>query len=317
MPGTSLRKVMNGAADVTRLRHALALRGIRPAAGEVEGGAGRADLAEVRPGRVVEGVTLEARPVGRAEPMPGPVGFLDGIQRQELLGYVGTMPLVWAEVAAGVRLRIERRFASAGVLRARLLLGRPEALAAAGGIEGLERVPLPDDGPLHPVRDLQLARAAVDARRGALERAAGEGFRAASDAWLVVDGSLAESPAWARDPRMLGVVKSHAALPFDGADQLTYLGLPFAHRTSVFAPASRAVAPVWSWALRLWPSEGRDLLHGLVRVEAAPGDATLTAADRLSRWLLAERAPIAGTDRRWDRLLYGIHEVERALRAGR
>ncbi len=316
MPGTSLRNLTSGAAHVTRLRQALAARGIRAAAGEVEGASGRADAAEVRPGRVVEGAALEVRPVGVAEPMPGPVGFLDGTQRQELLGYVGTMPLVWAEVAAGVRLRTGRRFTSAGVLRARLLLGRPEAIAAAGFVEGLEVVPLPDDGPLHPVRDLQLARAAVDARRGALERAAGEAFRAASDAWLVVDGSLAESPAWARDPRMLGVVKSHATLPFDGADQLAYLGLPFAHRTSVFAPASRAVAPVWSWALRLWPSEGRDLLHGLVRVEAAPGDATLAAADRLSRWLLAERAPIAGTDRRWDRLLYGIHEVERSLRAG-
>ncbi|HSE26694.1 MAG TPA: hypothetical protein VLA95_00585 [Gemmatimonadales bacterium] len=299
------------------MRRALAARGVRPASGEVEAGAGRAEAAEVRPGRVVEGTTLEARPVGPPEPMPGPVAFLDGIQRQELLGYVGTMPLVWAEVAAGVRVREGRRFSSASVVRARLLVGRPEALAAAGAAEGLEPVPLPDDGPLHPVRDLQLARAAVDARRGALERMAGEGFRAGSDAWLVVDGSLAESPAWARDPRMLGVVKSHASLPFDGADQLTYLGLPFAHRTSVFAPASRAVAPVWSWALRLWPSEGRDLLHGLVRVEACPGAGTLAAADRVSRWLLAERTPIAGTDRRWDRLLYGIHEVERALRAGR
>lgn len=312
-----MRNLTTTAADVTRLRHALAARGVRPAAGEVEGGTGRVEAAEVRPGRIVEGSALRARPIGPPEPMPGPVAFLDGVQRQELLGYVGTMPLVWAEVAAGVRLREDRRFSSAAVRRARLLLGRPEALAAAGPAEGLEAVPLPDDGPLHPVRDLQLARAAVDARRGALERAAGEGFRGISDAWLVVDGSLAESPAWARDPRMLGVVKSHATLPFDGADQLTYLALPFAHRTSVFAPASRAVAPVWSWALRLWPSEGRDLLHGLVRVEAVPGGDTLAAADRLSRWLLAERAPVAGTDRRWDRLLYGIHEVERSLRAGR
>ena len=317
MMGTSLRKLTSVSADVTRLRHALAARGIRPAAGEAEGGAGRAEAAEVRPGRLVEGSTLRARPVGPPEPMPGPVAFLDGVQRQELLGYVGTMPLVWAEVAAGVRLREDRRFSTATVLRASLLLGRPEALAAAGTLDWLDTVPLPDDGPLHPVRDLQLARAAVDARRGALERAAGEGFRAASDAWLVVDGSLAESPVWARDPRMLGVVKSHASLPFDGADQLTYLALPHAYRTSVFAPASRAVAPVWSWALRLWPSEGHDLLHGLVRVEAAPGEETVAVADRLSRWLLAERAPIAGTDRRWDRLLYGIHEVERSLRAGR
>lgn len=317
MPATNLRNLTSDAAEVTRLRQRLAARGLRPAAGEVEGASGRADAAEVRPGRLVEDAVLATHPVGAPEPMPGPVGFLDGVQRQELVGYAGTMPLVWAEVAAGVRLREGRRFRTAVAFRARLLVGRPEALAATGPAEGLEPVPLPDDGPLHPVRDLQLARAAVDARRGALEREAGEAFRAASEAWLVVDGSLAESPAWAKDPRMLGVVKSHGTLPFDGAEQLTYLGLPFAHRTSVFAPASRAVAPVWSWALRLWPAEGRDLLHGLVRVEAAPGPATLAAADRLSRWLLAERAPIAGADRRWDRLLYGIHDAERSLRAAR
>jgi hypothetical protein len=301
--------------DVSRLRRLLAGRGVRPAAGEVESAAGRADSVEVRPGRVVEGTALETRPVGAAEPMPGPVGFLDGVQRQELVGYVGTMPIVWAEVAAGARLRVGGRFATLVRRRARFLVGRPEALEAAGTAEGLELVPLPDDGPRHPVRDQQLARAAVDARRGALEREAGDAFRAESDAWLVVDGSLAESPAWARDPRMLGVVKSHGTLPFDGAEQFTYLSLPPGHRTSVFAPASRAVAPVWSWGLRLWPSEGRDLLHGLVRVEATPGAPTIAVADRLSRWLLAERAPIAGTDRRWDRLLYGIHEVECALRA--
>jgi hypothetical protein len=77
------------------------------------------------------------------------------------------------------------------------------------------------------------------------------------------------------------------------------------------------VAPVFSWALRLWPWEGRDLLHGLVRIEAAPTDATLAAADQLSRWLLAERAPVSAPDPRWDRMLYGIHAVEVGLRAER
>jgi hypothetical protein len=116
---------------------------------------------------------------------------------------------------------------------------------------------------------------------------------------------------------MLGVSKSHAALPFEGEELVTYLQLPPGHRSSVFQPASRQRAPVYAWGLRLWPWEGKDLLFGLVRIEAAPGAATLERADELSRWLLAERAPVSAPDARWDRLLYGIRGVEDYLRATR
>ena len=75
------------------------------------------------------------------------------------------------------------------------------------------------------------------------------------------------------------------------------------------------VAPVWSWAIRLWPWEGRDLLHGLVRIEAAPRAETLAQVDQLSRWLIAERSPVSTPDPRRDRLLYGIRAVEQYLRA--
>ena len=83
----------------------------------------------------------------------------------------------------------------------------------------------------------------------------------------------------------------------------------------MFAPETRSLAPVHSWALRLWPWEGEDLFHGLVRIETSAGDDTLSSVDQLSRWLLAERAPISAPDPRWDRLLYGIHDVEVYLRA--
>ena len=114
---------------------------------------------------------------------------------------------------------------------------------------------------------------------------------------------------------MIGVANSHATLPFDGEALERYLRLPHGHRSSVFAPASRSVAPVRSWALRLWPWEGRDLFHGLVRVETCPANATPEVASLLSRRLLAERAPISTPDPRWDRLLYGIYSVEQYLRA--
>jgi hypothetical protein len=157
----------------------------------------------------------------------------------------------------------------------------------------------------------------VDKARAALEIAVAAAFRAtAADCWLLVDGSLAASPDWANDARMLGVVKSHASLPFAGPDLEVYLTLPQGHRSSIFQPESRRVTPLYAWGLRLHDFTGRDLFYGLVRVEATATEATLAAADAISRHLLAERAPLAD-DRRADRLLYGIHDVERYLRARR
>jgi hypothetical protein len=167
------------------------------------------------------------------------------------------------------------------------------------------------------VRDLTGVRRAVDQERGRLELHVGNQYQLPRDGWLVVDGSLSESPAWASSPRVLGVAKSHSILPFAGDDLEAYLRLACGHRSSVFAPAKSQVAPVYSWGLRLWPWEGKDLFFGLIRVEAAPTDETIRLADRISRWLMAERAPLSTPDQRWDRLLYGIHDVEVYLRAVR
>jgi hypothetical protein len=170
--------------------------------------------------------------------------------------------------------------------------------------------------PAHPLRDVDLARAQVDRARGELERRVGDAYRRRCEGWLVVDGSLAESPSWAADPRMVGVAKSHATLPFEGNELVTYLELPVGSRSSVFQPGSRQRAPVYAWALRLWDWTGKDLLYGLVRLEAAARTETLALVDQLSRWVLAERAPISA-DARWDRLLYGVHSVEQFLKASR
>src|SRR5439155_7669026 len=69
-----------------------------------------------------------------------------------------------------------------------------------------------------------------------------------------------------------------------------------------------------SWYLRLWPWEGNDLLYGLLRVEARAHPETVARASAISAWLTAERAPLSTPDRRWDRLLYPIHDVETYLR---
>jgi hypothetical protein len=305
------------AINLAHLRRTLAVRGLTPASEVPEASGGRTEEACLMPARLVEGSVLAAVAVGTPEPWPDPLAFLDGVQRTTLIAYAGSAPILVAEIAAAVRERAQGRLVTVVEERRVLALGRPAALAAAGdALGGLGTVALPEDEPPHPVRDLHNAARAVDRARGGLEIAVAARFRARSAGWLVVDGALSESPAWAEDPRLVGIAKSHATLPFEGEALERYLRLPPGHRSSVFAPATRSVAPVHAWALRLWPWEGRDLFYGLVRVEVSPVNGTPQAADRLSRFLLAERAPVSTPDRRWDRLLYGIHSVQRYLRAG-
>lgn len=302
--------------NLVRLRRALALRGLAPASGTPESSGGRVDEATIRPAERVEDAALSWHDARPAAPCAEIVAFLDGIQQSEVVGYAGSSPLVVARVAAAVRERRDGRLTTAVVERRTVAIGRPEVLAAAGpALDGCATVALATDEPPHPVRDRAAASRATDDVRSEAERSAGARYRAGSPHWLIVDGSLAERPAWALDRRMIGVSKSHASLPFDGDELERYLRLPEGHRSSLFVPASRSIAPVRAWALRLWAWEGRDLLHGLVRVEVAPINGIPATADALSSWLLAERAPISAPDRRWDRLLYGIHSVEEYLRA--
>jgi hypothetical protein len=292
------------------------VRGLTPASAIPESSAGRAEEACIRPATLVEDGTLTCHPVGAPEPWPGVLAFLDGIQRMHLVAYAGSAPIYVAEIAAAVRERRGAQLRTVMEERRRLAIARPRALAAAGdALDGLGSLALPEDEPAHPVRDLTQASRALDRVRGQLELDLGRRYRQRSGAWLVVDGSIAESPDWASDERAIGVSKSHATLPFDGEDLERYLRLPRGQRTSIFAPASRSVAPVRAWALRLWEWETKDLFHGLVRVEVAPANGVPDSADQLSRRILAERAPLSTPDPRWDRLLYGIHSVEQYLHA--
>jgi hypothetical protein len=303
-------------SNLAALRRRLAVRGLTPASAVPESSGGRTEEACIRPARLVEDSALRCRPVGTAEAWPDPLAFLDGVQRMHLVAYAGAAPIYVAEIAAAVRERRGARLKTMVEDRRRVAIARPRALTAAGdALEGLATLALPEDDPPHPVRDLTQASRALDRARGQLELDLGRRFRLGSDGWLLVDGSLAESPQWATDPRTIGVSKSHATLPFEGDDLDLYLRVPPGHRTSIFAPQTRNVAPVHAWALRLWDWEGKDLFHGLVRVEVSPDNGVPATADLISRRLLAERAPLSTPDPRWDRLLYGIHSVEQYLRA--
>ena len=303
--------------NLAHLRRTLAVRGLTPASVVPEASGGRTEEACIRRATLAEDAELAWHAVGPAEPWPGTLAFLDGVQRSVLLAYAGSAPIVMGEVAAAVRERRERRLVTVVEERGLLVIGRSAALAAAGELpDAFRSVALPEDEPPHPVRDLANAARALDRARGTLELAIGERYRRRADGWLVVDGALTESPIWAADPRMVAVSKSHATLPFDGQDLDRYLRLPQGHRSSVYIPETRSLTPVRQWAVRLWPWEGKDVFHGLVRVEVAPANGSPDIADALSRWLLAERAPLSTPDQRWDRLLYGIHSVQAYLRSG-
>ena len=68
-----------------------------------------------------------------------------------------------------------------------------------------------------------------------------------------------------------------------------------------------------SWYLRL--RNGTDPMFGLVRLEVASVGFTTERADLVSRWVLAERLPLALPDQRWHAMAYGIADCERYLRA--
>ncbi len=277
---------------------------------------GRPDDYRLAPSRLVEGAELLVMPVGSPTPCPEPMAFLDGTQRYEVVGYFETVPIVAAFIAAAVRLRVGGHFTTVARAERRLLVTRQDVLAELGaggsdfepyGFEAAEQV--------HPLKELENARRAIDRARGGLEQAVGARFRTGHDDWLIVDGVISDAEIWARDPKVIGISKSHATLPFEGPELTRYLTLPAEYRTSVFEPAMWRFAKVHSWALRLWPYEGHDLLHGLVRVEVAEGSHGVDRADEVSRWILAERVPLSRPDPRWDRLLYGVAAVERHLRA--
>ena len=298
------------------IRRAAVAKGLTPATVVPEASGGRMEEASIRPARLVEGTSLQAMPLGPAQEWPSTLAFLDGVQRSEVVAYAGAAPIVAGEIAAGVRERKARRLYTVAEERRMVVLGRAAALKSAGeALSGLDPIALPDDEPVHPLRDLINAAEALDRARGALEVVVGDRYRSRSSGWLIVDGSLSESPRWAADPRMVAISKSHSILPFQGADLERYLRLPPGHRSSIYEPAARSLAPVRAWGLRLWPWEGKDLFHGLIRVEVAPANGSPELADVLSRWILAERAPVSAPDRRWDRLLYGVYSVEQYLKA--
>jgi hypothetical protein len=295
--------------------------GAVPAAFVPPASGGRTDVEEFAGAELVEDGPLALHAI-LPGPAPAAVTFLDGIQQWAVVGYDGVVPIVRGYVAAAARRRGGDRRPRTIREAARELAVAPLTLLRASvrrAIEasGVAVVDVGADAAGQPGRMLAAAQQAVNAERVRIEIAVAEPVaeRLAVGEWLVVDGLLSESARLAGHARTLGVIKSHSAQYFEGMEQQTALTAPAGTRTSVFRPRGRARHEVYSWYLRLWPWEGNDLLFGLLRIEARAHPETVAAATAVSGWLLAERAPLAAPDARWDRLLYPIHDVETYLRS--
>jgi hypothetical protein len=248
--------------------------------------------------------------------------FLDGIEFTRVCGYVGTVPLVHGYVAAVIRRRIERAFATWDVIE-KEVLAFPHELLDPGRLLDLG---LPGDAllnsegdamDLHPIRLAENGRTAVKFHRAAIERRLAKRWAEAGPhgGWMLVDGGLAVEPSLLRSGRAVGLVKSHRTQFLDPAAMSEVLAMGHGMRSSAFKPVRPAVGEVYSWYLRLRAPGFHDIYWGLARIEGRATDETLDVADDVSRWLLAETTPLALPDPRWHVMLYPIRDCEQYLRA--
>ena len=288
----------------------------------------------VDPPRMRECVVVER---GALEPVRVPdahaVGFkafLDGAQKSHIADYAGTIPIVAGRTAAVIRWRVDRRMFTWGdgqVARGRLYapvrllptVAKRDLIAT--GIDLCDTLEPDEEVSGHPMELLRFAVDAVKRDREGLEQSLAETWVSSTADALFVDGGLPHGEQASVSHQCLGVVKSHHTIYAPGDGLTAVLGLRETERTSVFL-IERSWGPrVLSWYLRLREPPSHDPFQGLVRVEIANThdmeDVTrLTSrADEVSGWILAERAPLAMPDARWDRMVYGIRDCEEYLRA--
>jgi hypothetical protein len=313
------------------LRRAPALRPVAEGGAPLERMGGDPEPPRVVDAQVVEDATLRARRVA-GDPTPGFVAFLDGAQESRVLAWDLAAPIVEGRVSAAIRVRADRRLVTWGepVVERRLYapfrytprdpwaaLLPDAALVDTGEADRSGAVP-----PAHPVLLLERARQAVSRDRDLLEQRLASRWCDAERRPLFIDGGIGGSERVAGADCVVGVIKSHRTLWVDGPALAIVLALGAGERSSVIRigerdhSAGRRSAPVLSWYLRLRDPAGRDSLWGLVRVEVAERDRDVTGrADEVSRWILAEGAPLSLPDARWDKMVYGIRNTEEFLRA--
>jgi hypothetical protein len=281
---------------------------------------------------VIEGGTIGRRLVP-GSPVVGFAAFLDGIQASRPLLYDASVPIVHGSVGGAIRIRGDRRLSTwefAGESR----VYAPLDFISAAAKEFLQHEELdvidttprrdgePDDDARHPLTLADVAVHAVQAHRESLEQRLSESWVARGSGVLYIDGGISGSARVASAASAVGVVKSHRVLYGDPLAVRTILSLEEGERSSVFtvdSPDKRRSA-VASWYLRLRDAAARDPLWGMVRVEIAPlsrpsAQSITDRADEISRWILAEVAPLSLPDSRWHTMVYGIRDCEQFLRS--
>jgi hypothetical protein len=276
--------------------------------------------------------------------------FLDGVQSSREIGRIKMSPVIVATVAATIVNRCDRRFSrvpleSPPVVVQAVILPRSaedakvqafwELLLEAGFSElSPDEVPsrphlvldsaeyMAEADPSDYVGMREMARVRVRALRERLEGGIlrewelDDRILEDHDAWIAVDGQLKDIRESNR--RAIGLIKSVARPEFVGKDVGMLLDLRPGMRTTSFVPDWQLRRDLserrTSWYLRVWPPQpGADALGSLMRVEA-PRDTAPEMVDEISRWILAERAPLAKPDPRWPALIYPIHYVEKILK---
>jgi hypothetical protein len=271
--------------------------------------------------QLVENATV-ARPVP-GSPAPAFVAFLDGVQESRVVLVARGVPIVCGRIAAVIRRRSNRRLTTwkrpidEYRYYAPLSALDSDTRLALAGLPVVDTSRTEDDGVLsrHPLHVKEQALHAVQRDRERAERTLAEQWCEAMREPLLVDGSIAGSDIVATHSCAVGVVKSHRQLYASAVLLDVILGLACGERTPVVRIAPRNRTPVHSWYLRLRDGVAHDALWGIVRVEVAETGDPSARADEVSRWVLAERTPLALPDSRWDRMSYPVRECEEFLRA--
>lgn len=276
--------------------------------------------------RVIDAQLVENATVAHAiagAPTPEFRAFLDGAQESRVVSVRHGVPIIWGHVAAVILRRSNRRLATwqrpitDGRLYAPLSVLDPDTRAALRGAPVVDTRQSDDDALVsrHPMYVIEQALHAVQRERERAEHTLAEQWCQMVGEPLFVDGSISGSEIVANHRCAVGVVRSHRQLYASAESLDVLLGLRSGERTPVVRIAPRNRTPVHSWYLRMRDGVAHDALWGIVRVEVAESRDPTSRADEVSRWILAERAPLALPDARWDRMAYPVRECGEFLRA--
>jgi hypothetical protein len=263
--------------------------------------------------------------------------FEDGRQKTLLLGYIPisvgrrslVIPVHYCVVSAVILQRIDRKLrlwreaiVVEGICVERSLLAN-QRIADDFEQSGLRIIDTKAvGGDYHYLRSRALHMAKV--LRLHTEDALIESWRTspeASDAYLVVDGTLMNFRSADNVERCVAVSKSSTSRYFDLSSHTRIMQMEQYQRSWAFRfkspqdDASLGGKDRLSWYLRLRTQPGCDVEFGLIRVEISTRHSGKVSelANEISRYLLSESLPTSYPYPRWDRHLFPIRACETYL----